>query len=252
MKQKIMESREDGSGISFLIGIIFLLGGIILSLIIFSDSKRALDPEPPLPEGVPTGIPLLYDSTLTVDSDEYIVKLEENVSLWVEFNQLGSFKKLWSGSNAAFQVDLPEVKPYTATTHSETWGNVLVSQAPGNQEFDPWIQTTINFDQNYFHTWVIAHTSVSVVYPSVVGNSFTNLNIDLFREIKFYGVTDEEFELIAIHDDWQSAIESYENKDYIGGYFCSGVLFLVGGFFIYTVIKFRIEQNLKRKYSWLR
>ena len=241
--------KNDGSGIVFFLGASFIIGGIIIALIPYLDIKNARSPEPPIPAGIPEGVPVLFSTTIESGEDRYLIKLTGEEQITVEFDGHASIKKLWNGSNPLIQVNLPGYELNTASTREETWDNLLISQAPGNQEFTPWLRTKITFDKNFLHNWVSLTATLSVIYPVSSGTTFANNKVDLFREIYLFGISDDEYEAMSKHILWQEAVENSNKTTVIGEFICSGIVFLFGCFWIFKGIIYK--YNERRRYpSW--
>lgn len=248
MKNYSSNTKKDGAGIGLFLGIFFILIGIFYSLINLDNIKKASSPPPPLPPGVPADARPLFGSTIEAGVDHYLVQIKGTQNIRVEFAQCASVKKLWNGTNAFFQLDLPRSEPAMASTHTGNWDSLLISQGPGNQPFTPWLEVNIPFDDRFLHNWVNARASLVVTYPAATGSTFSNVRSDLSHKIHFFGITDVEFEGVTERSRWENAVKNSGKVTVIGSFVCSGISFLVGLFWLVKWASYKVKERNKFSY----
>jgi len=248
MKNNSPIPKKDSIGARLFVGIFFILIGIFYALINFDNIKKASSPPPPLPSGVPADARPLFGSTIAADGDLYLVKINETRNIRVEFAQRASVKKLWNGTNAFFQLDLPGSEPALASTHTENWDSLLISQGPGNQPFAPWLEADISFDDRFLHNWVNARASLVVTYPSALGTKFSNARSELSREIHFFGITGAEFDAVTERSHWENAVKNSGKVSVIGTFVCSGIAFLIGFFSLIQWAVYKMKERNKYRF----
>jgi len=218
----------DKLGFPLGLGLAFTVLGVLCFVAIVGNLRLADSPAPPLPPGVPADVPELY-STAEAGEPAYLISLGQDPHVTVEFDQRNSIKGLWAGSNASFHVDAPYAQDLAASTHSETWGNTLVSQAPSGS-FTPWLDVKLPLGEEDFHRWISATASLDVVYPArATALAFSNTSAHLERSLRFFVISRQESEMLKTHRIWKSAVDDRSKPWATAFQFIFPVLFLVCG-----------------------
>ncbi len=251
--QNISDSKKDFLGCFFptvlgglLLFILFLIGSRISQ----SENRQlASQPEPPLPVAeIPTDIPTIHEvfpnminyyGTVAPKESAYIVRGDGEIALTVAFAAINSIKGLWNGSNAVFEVRAPYFQSLAASTHTESWDDLILYELDA---FNPWLSVSFSVEPQYYHTWIDVSASLDILYPtSDEPVFFYNKSDHLERDFRLFIVTEEDIVLQAEHDRWEQAIENASTGDPILDQWfwpllmMAIVALLVAGYFYYKI-----------------
>ena len=84
---------------------------------------------------------------------------------------------LWNGTNASLEILDPYTESPAADTNHRTWSDTLVSNAPNDKSFNPWVSANLAFGEEYLHSWISASASVDIQYPASSGSGFVFTNV---------------------------------------------------------------------------
>ena len=66
-------------------------------------------------------------------------------------------------------------------------------------------------EKKYHYQWITIKAEMDVRYPSPLGsNAFTNVREHLVREIRFFVVSPEEYQMLSHHESWREGQEELE------------------------------------------
>jgi hypothetical protein len=129
-----------------------------------------------------------------------------------------------AGAQAPRRQDIP------AATHTEEWGEVLVSSG-GTPEVTPWLEGTLALDEAGLHQWLALAASLEVTFPSSDGTRFRNIARHPAREIGLYVISADERALVEAHAHWVDAVEQTAGER-AGRYICPGLFLLAAVVFL--------------------
>lgn len=195
-----MNNLEKKGGGWFFISVVFLLLGLLTLIDSIGPYRVANAPEPPLPPWIPEDLPMIFGEVDAADR-AYLVYCNRDTQLRVEFEGRNSIKGWWRGSNPTFLVNAPYFQTLAATTNSDSWGIVILSDDVDS--FTPWLEVTLSVDPKYYHTWMSASANLDIVYPASSGATFSNQNDHFEREVQLFVITDKDIEMQEARASWE-------------------------------------------------
>lgn len=192
-------------------------------------AAQAPTSEPPLPTGVPQDVAVM-PGTVEADHQAFLVCYNKLTPIKVEFEDWSSLKGWWTGSNATFLVNTPESQQDRATTNSDSWPTIILSQ--DYDSFTPWLGVTLFILPMYYHTWISASASLDIIYPAISGAiTFSNKKAHFEREVQLFVISDEDLEMLNAHSSWTRATAAGTSGDVFGAVFfiVVAVFFILAG-----------------------
>ncbi len=172
-------------------------------------------PEPALPSvEIPVDTPIInkvlptarkdvYTSGIGANQKSLIISADEKTKLYVNFDKMQSIKHLWNGSNPFVEVLSPQKRSFPASTHQDTWSNVVLSEM---DPFTPVIEFDFSAEPENLHTWMEFQVSLDVLYPvPVSGTRFENTTKHLQRNFCLFVLSRDEINQIIHHEEWEAA-----------------------------------------------
>ncbi len=201
-KRKAFLEKTQGL---FALSILPLVIGIVGLIIHSNYSRLAKTPEPPLPPWKAADFPAVYGNT-DPGIPAYLVHCDRSSMLRVSFDARKSIKGWWAGSGAELSILSPYAESFPATTNSDIWGVIILSQDV--DEFTPWLEVTLKVDPKYYHTWLTADAKLQIEYPKSAGSTFTNYDESLAQRVQLLVITDEDLEMQKTRDRWEEAVDN--------------------------------------------
>jgi len=198
---------KRGECIALLI-VFFSAGSIWIHMLVHTSFIFPQIGEPPLPDGVPNIWRAFTLNYIPVDKQFFVISYGKMANLEFKFESRRSIKGLWRGSEGKLIITAPYNATFEGATRTTSWGDLLIYQ--GSYGFEPWLRVTFPVEKEYYHEWISATVEMDIVYPieTPTAGHFTNWNAHLKRDIRFFVISPEEYEMLEEHRDWESFNES--------------------------------------------
>jgi len=231
-----MKNQQRENRLMIFIGTVMIAVGI-LGVIYLSKEIASEKSQPPaptaLPPDIPDGVPL-GTGFIGTGQQEFLTSYGTK-TLKVEFNPVGSIKRLWRGSNPKLIIIDPYSSNYPGETKTDTWSPVLLTQGYSLYTFTPWLEVTFPIEEEYYHQWITAVARMDILYPVYAPGGFTirytNTSDTIEHPLRFFIITPEEYQLVR---DFRLGPRNPDNiSPLIGSVIC---LILPGFIFIFQAL----------------